>query len=162
MRRPRVYLAGPITGLNYKGAVEWRDYAKNALFESFIDGISPMRGKQYLRALDTITDARAQQGDLTKDPYGFEKVMSSPAGIVGRDRNDVLTSDAVLMNLLGSERISIGTMIEVGWADAFRKPIVVVQERTGLHRHGMVDALATYTVDDLDEALDLVRLLVSP
>jgi hypothetical protein len=25
MNKPRVYLAGPIAGLDYKGAVEWRE-----------------------------------------------------------------------------------------------------------------------------------------
>jgi nucleoside 2-deoxyribosyltransferase len=159
--KPRLYLAGPITGLNYKGATDWRE-AVEAELKPGIVSLSPMRGKKYLEALPIITDARAQQGSLQNDPYGFRQVMSSPKGITDRDRNDVLRSDAVLMNLLGAERISVGTMIEAGWADAFRKPVILVRENDSIHRHGMLDTIATYAVDNLDEALHLTRVLLLP
>lgn len=160
MNRPRVYLAGPITGLNYKGANDWREAVKDELYPHIIS-LSPMRGKSYLSKLPVIGDARSQ-GDLTKDSYGLAQVMSSPAGITGRDRNDVMNSDAVLMNLLGAKTVSIGTMIEAGWADAFRKPVVLVRENDSIHRHGMLDSIATYAVDTLDEALHLTRVLLLP
>lgn len=159
MSKPRLYLAGPITGLNYKGANDWREEVRKELWPE-IEAFSPMRGKSYLAKLPVIGDARAQQGDLTRDSYGLANVMSSPAGITGRDRNDVMKSDAVLMNLLGAERISVGTMIEAGWADAFRKPVILVREENSMHRHGMLDTIATYAVDNLDEALHLTRVLL--
>ena len=36
--------------------------------------------------------------------------------------------DVVLMYLIGAKKVSIGTMIEAGWADAYRKPVVLVLE----------------------------------
>lgn len=156
-----MYLAGPITGLNYKGATDWRESVAAALNESGIRAFSPMRGKKYLEKLDVIGDARVQTRP-DEDSYGLNKVMSSAQGITYRDRNDVMNADAILMNLLGAQRISIGTMIEAGWADAFRKPVVVVREKDSAHGHGMLDAIATYTVDDLDEALHLIRVLLLP
>jgi hypothetical protein len=44
-----VYLAGPISGLNYDGATEWRIGFAGALAEVGIKGLSPMRAKEYLR-----------------------------------------------------------------------------------------------------------------
>jgi nucleoside 2-deoxyribosyltransferase len=157
---PRLYLAGPITGLNYHGAADWRQEVKTALWPSIV-AFSPMRGKEYLKALPVIGDARVQQNPA-EDSYGLKNVMSSAQGITGRDRNDVMNADAVLMNLLGATRVSIGTMIEAGWADAFRKPVIVVREKDSIHGHGMLDAIATYTVADLDEALHLTRMLLLP
>lgn len=162
--RPRVYLAGPITGLTYDGATDWREEVINALWPRVV-GVSPMRGKSYLAKLSVIEDAVKQQasiGGTSEDLYKLGNVMSSPQGITGRDRNDVMHADAVLMNLLGATRVSIGTMIEAGWADAFRKPLVVVREPDNLHAHGMLDAMATYTVSTLDEGIHLVNLLVLP
>lgn len=160
MSAPRLYLAGPITGLNYQGASDWRIAVKEALAPDIV-AFSPMRGKEYLKALDVIGDARVQQGALpSDDSYGLRNVMSSAQGITYRDRNDVMNADAVLMNLLGATRVSIGTMIEAGWADAFRKPVIVVREKDSVHGHGMLDAIATYTVDTLDEALHLTRMLL--
>jgi hypothetical protein len=34
-----------------------------------------------------------------------------------RDRFDATRCDVLLVNLLGAERVSIGTMMEVAWAD---------------------------------------------
>ena len=38
-------------------------------------------------------------------------------GIVTRDRWDVAKADVVLMNLVGATQVSIGTMVELGWAE---------------------------------------------
>jgi len=50
-------------------------------------------------------------------------------------------------------------MIEVGWADAHRVPLVVVREPTNLHVHAMLDEAAGWTVETLDEGLDIIKLL---
>jgi hypothetical protein len=158
-----VYLAGPITGLTYNGATDWRKEVERDLFPD-IDALSPMRGKEYLKSLAVIADAKKQGviGGTSEDLYKMGNVMSSPQGITGRDRNDVRTSQAVLMNLLGATTVSIGTMIEAGWADAFRVPLIVVRTPGDLHSHGMLDALALYTVTDLEEAIHLTRMLLLP
>jgi hypothetical protein len=43
-----VYLAGPITGLTYEGATEWRNVAAEKLDSDKIETLSPLRGKNYL------------------------------------------------------------------------------------------------------------------
>jgi len=149
--RPRVYLAGPITGQSFKGATDWRKYAAKKLRPEIV-AVSPMRGKDYLEYLPTI-------GGTSDEAYARQSAICTPKGVITRDRWDVATSDAVLMNLLGAERVSIGTMIEAGWADAHRKPVVVVREKDNIHSHMMLDEIAGYTVADLDEAIHIIKLL---
>lgn len=170
---PKVYLAGPITGLDYAGATDWREYAVRWFRERGIEAYSPLRAKTYLK------DEKSIDGS----PGAYQRVhpLSAPKGICTRDRWDVSRSDVVLMNLLGATRVSIGTMIEVGWADAYRVPIVLVMEgaeyvtagdRLGSkaalpaavnpHHHAMVDQLAGYIVGDLEYGLRMVASLVLP
>jgi nucleoside 2-deoxyribosyltransferase len=146
MNLPTVYLAGPITGLNYEGATDWRDYASKELAPDIL-GVSPMRGKDYLLHEQSIRD------------HYPEAVLSTTKGITTRDRNDVYTCDAVLMNLLGAKKVTIGTMIEAGWADAFRKPIVLVIEDGNIHWHGMLEHVSGWIVPTLDEGIHIIKTL---
>jgi nucleoside 2-deoxyribosyltransferase len=85
--------------------------------------------------------------------------MSTPKSVVTRDRNDTTKSDAVIINLLGAQRVSIGTMIEAGWADAARVPVILVIEPENIHQHMMLAEIAGYTVQTLDEAVHIVKTL---
>lgn len=151
MSRPKVYLAGPITGQTYEGATDWREYARQ-LLEPHVQGMSPMRGKDYLKAYGVI-------GGSPEEAY-MKQVISSQTGILGRDRNDVRTADAVLMNLKGAEIVSIGTMIEAGWADAYRIPFVIVDDPKSIHNHVMLRGMATYVVETIEDAVYLLRVLL--
>ena len=65
--------------------------------------------------------------------------LTSQRGVTTRDRMDCNRADAVIMNLLGAKTVSIWTMIEIGWADAHRTPIILVMERSAnVHDHPMV------------------------
>ncbi len=119
-----VYLSGPITGLDYKGCTDWREYARTWLADLNIEGLSPMRGKEYLEGKGC---------------------------------------DFMLCNLLGAKQVSIGTMIELGWADLSRTPVVLVMEPSGnIHEHAFVRQLAGYRVDSLEAGLDLIGAAMAP
>ena len=146
-----VYLAGPITGLDYEGATNWRQDAIKHLMDisgGNIVGLSPMRGKDYL--IDEKT--------LAAEGYS-ETIMSSAKGITERDRFDTTRADALFVNLLGAERVSIGTMIELGWADANRIPIIVVMEKGNLHDHAMVNSVASFVVNSLGDGMEIIHKL---
>lgn len=153
----RVYLCGPISGLNVAAAQDWRDKAEFALQhreisyspgrwrkrDTFIQVLSPMRFKSKLPA-----------GPLP--PEGFTDLgpLYTNRGIFGRDRNDVRTSDVVLANFVGSERVSIGSMIELGWADAWNIPVVTALGDDKFHDHVFVKQVTTALCKDLDEAIE--------
>lgn len=152
----RVYLAGPITGLSYDGTMEWREFVKKRFDqmksdEKRIIGVSPMRAKEYLSTIESIGHGNEKYG-----------ICSGGKAIVCRDRNDVMTSDAILINLLGAEKVSIGTVIEIGWADAFRKPVVLVMEkgRLNIHEHDMVSEMAGFWVETLEEGIHLINAIL--
>lgn len=147
----KVYLAGPITGLTYDQGQDWRTKVKAELSNKGIDGFSPLRAKSYLAGHGPL------QGAYDEFP------LSTAKGIVARDRNDVRTADLVIFNLLGATRISIGTCIEFGWADAYRIPSIVVIEKNGnCHSHPMVEALSPFIVDNIPDAIDLAAMILKP
>jgi nucleoside 2-deoxyribosyltransferase len=154
MRGKSVYLAGPISGLNYVGATEWRLRAK-ALFKEFgggdIDVFDPMRAKEYL----------AHVHDLGWD-HGELNTMSTPRGITTRDRFDCMRADVLLMNLGDSKKVSIGTMIEAGWADAAKVPVCLLMEPGNCHDHGMLTEIAGWRPTSLEEAVMLCTRFLLP
>jgi hypothetical protein len=140
-----VYLAGPITGLSYGGAVDWREEAITRLKDIDVRGLSPMRGKTYLLKETNIGDS-----------YG-ETLLSSQASITMRDRFDCMRSNMIIFNFLGAERVSIGSCIELGWADAFRVPaILLIEKDKNVHDHSMVRQICGWRVDNLDDAIAIV------
>lgn len=146
-----VYLAGPITGLTFEGCTDWREYAKGKLAEDGIVGFSPLRCKEYL----------AERGVM--DAMGYDDApLSSPKGITTRDRWDVLTRDVVLVNLVGAESVSIGTVMEVAWADLARKPVVVAMDEGNVHTHAMLTHAAGFIVPSLLEAIAITKALIMP
>lgn len=148
LKKSLVYLAGPITGASYDTATEWRSLISKMLPE-FIQSVSPMRGKNHL---STETSIRAEY-------YGH--VLSSSRGIMTRDYNDVQRCDALLVNLLGTKRVSIGTAMEVAWAYMARKPVVlVIEDCDNVHDHPMICEAAGFRVDNLEDAADVLASIL--
>ena len=151
MRDFLCYLAGPIDGLLYSEGQDWRNYVSTRLPVE-IRGISPLRGK-------------AQQNSRLGKISGTNEScpLTSQAGLTTRDRNDCVRADAVIMNLLGATKVSIGTMIEVGWADLARRPLILVIEKQGnIHDHPMLKHCAGFRVESLDEAVSVCTAILMP
>ncbi len=145
-----VYLAGPILGLTFDGAQDWRNEAKAHLEQhSTIKTLSPLRGKEYLKMRGPL------EGSYTEFP------LSTDSGITSRDRWDCTRSDVVIFNLLGAKRVSIGTMVEFGWADAARRQIVLIMEKEGnLHEYPMIREISKFRVDNLKDGLRITEALL--
>lgn len=144
-----VYLCGPITGLSYAGATDWRTKVKEALLPD-IEVLSPLRAKKFLRTATAIGD------------HYPENVMATQKAITTRDRFDTQRADMLFVNLLGAERVSIGSMIELGWADSARVPMCVVMDGKNLHDHAMVRELAGWIVPTIDEGIHVVKSVLTP
>jgi len=153
---PSVYLSGPITGQTPGGAKVWRDYAEDHLSQAGITVYSPMRMEKYL---DHIGNG-VYGPEVFNVSYGSVPIEAQ--GLVTRDRFDVQTCDVMLMYLCDARQISVGTMIELGMADAFRTPVVAVMEEDNLHVHPMVTAIAGYVVKTLDQGLEIVEAILLP
>ncbi len=147
-----VYLAGAITGLTFDSAEDWRAMARADLAAAGIKALSPLRGKEYLRGIPALTADCKGYGDIN--------VMSSPRGIMTRDRYDAMRCDVLLVNLLGADRVSIGTVMEIAFADAVRTPIVMAIEPSGNpHEHAMISEAVGFRVPTLEGALHVVKAI---
>ncbi|RDJ35327.1 MAG: hypothetical protein DWQ19_10965 [Crenarchaeota archaeon] len=162
------YLAGPITGCSFDECVDWREYMIKKL-PSEIVGLSPMRGKTYLEDVEKIADSydhSAGQGfGVIKQTSvsHLSHVMSCMRGITTRDFNDCRRSDVIVVNLLGAEKVSIGTVMEIAWAKAFNIPLVLIMEEKGnVHEHAMVNECTGFRVKTCDEAIDVATMLLLP
>ena len=142
MPRKFVYLAGPITGLTESEAKVWRQDVAERLEDHGITGISPLRcepahGERYTA--------------FNPDP-----LFGTAAGIAAKNMFDVQHCDLVIAYLPGYVRLSIGTILEIGWAKMANKPVILVTNPAGpLAAHPVLKACVAWTVGLLDEAVDI-------
>ena len=150
MSKPKIYLAGAISGLTYDDAEAWRHGVASALSPD-IECFSPLRNKQYLRSEGVLEQSYPHSA------------FSSDRGINTRDHWDCMTSDLIFVNLLGASRVSIGTVMEIAWAYAYRKPCVVVMEPSGnVHEHPMIREAIGFRVQTLEEGIVAARAILLP
>ena len=151
----KIYLAGPISGLTFDGCTGWREYVAKEFQQlneanprKRLIAASPMRAKEYLKKVGVIEQGNHVHGMLSGGP-----------AITCRDHYDCLTCDILFVNLLGATRVSIGTMFEIAWAHAYKKPIVLVMEspmKGNIHEHDMLTQMAAFRCDDIDDAIHIV------
>lgn len=142
-----VYLAGPITGLTYEQAQDWRLWFRRTCPAPWAC-LDPLRGFEHLN-------------DGTQLPDTFQGEFDA----VARDLTDISSCDVVVVNLAGAERISIGTMCELGYARAKGKFIVTVLDGDSYyfggsvrnpHDHLFVRQMSDVVVAQLPEAIDAI------
>lgn len=151
-----VYLAGPITGCTYDGCTDWRGSVIDKLPNGIV-GLSPMRHKEYL-----IERTSGDNLGHVADSYS-DSVLSCQRGIFARDSWDCRRCDAILVNMLGAEKVSIGTVMEIAWGHAFNKPVILVMEKEdNIHEHAMLREACPFRVETLDEAVDVLSTLFVP
>ena len=148
----RIYLAGPIRGLTFEDATDWREHAADQLRVLGHIGVSPMRGKEYLKGRGLLLGDRGS-GSFEEFP------MSSEKGIYGRDIFDLTKCDVILANLAGATQLSIGTCMEIQAGRDRGKYVLVVLEDGSTHDHPFIRQAASLVVNDLDTAIDVLAVL---
>lgn len=157
--KPLVYLAGGIAGLTGAEMLDWRVKAGNDLAVRGVETLNPMRAKESLVVGATGVNR------LGHDFRAYEKrgAFFTSKGIMTRDSTDVRRADALLVNLLGLTKPSLGTVMELGWAFMLNKPVVVAIEESGNPHdgHPMIHETMTFRVTTLDEAIDSVAVILN-
>ena len=149
MSKPIVFLSGPITGWSYAGCTLWREYVKHNLEPLGVHCLSPMRAMRHLSGSLEIRDS--YPGD----------VLACDRGIMVSDSWDCRRCDILFVNLLGTKRVSIGTVLEIGFAWENRIPVVLVIEKEGnIHDHSMIREATGFRVNTVDEGLLVVMSLL--
>lgn len=136
-----IYMAGPVKGLDYESATDWRTWFANKMSGLNVECLDPLRGKEEL------------QDETSIDRIEYDTPLSCPTGIYIRDRFDALRCDLLIVNLLGAEKPSLGSVMEIAWADALHKPIILVMEPGNIHEHAMILGACGFRVQCLEEAV---------
>jgi len=130
-----VYLAGPIEGLTYEQANDWRDASSTFLEGCDIDVLNPCRRVSFVDSKVRDADARIWKCDL----------------------QDISYSSVVLANLSDSlPGRKWGTVAEVAHAHTKNKIIIVLQDKDQFH-HPFITQYATEIHYTLHDALEAVR-----
>ena len=151
MKTQLVYLAGPMAGISFRRANAWRKGAAFDLAMKDIETLSPLRFKQNLYYVNT----------LTKLMNDNDNKLLTNAGVFTRDFNDVKRADALLVNFLDAEVASIGTAAEIAWAWQMQKPIVVVMDPGNVHQHAFIVEMASLIVDNLPDGIKLITEILN-
>lgn len=151
-----VYLAGPIAACTHAEATDWRERVNASLSLAFagrVVGVSPMRMKEWTRHMGRI------EGDYEQAAGENYRITGAPMAVRTRDHFDVKNADmlfAYLPREMNERRPSWGTAIEIGWASAYQKPIVLVTDDEGLAKHPLVLGSVGWIVPTLAEGVEVV------
>lgn len=154
--KKRVYLAGQMGGLTFEEANHWRKhvaYQLDKASDGRIECYSPMRGKM------TLFD---KQGVMSSGAYD-DNPLTTARGIMTRDYTDCAKADLIFANFIGCTQISMGTVMEMGFAYAHRVPVVAVINKNNVHAgHCMMEEAFTFKVKSLLEGVDVAVSFLMP
>lgn len=147
----KIYTAGPITGLSYDEVMS-RYNTQTKMFKEFgYEVFCPMTGKEYLR----------NETELKATGYSH-KPLSTDRAIKGRDKWMVGQVDVVFVDFSSSgDRASIGSVMEMAWADEFNKHIVAVIPEGNIHNHSFVLQCADIVFTNVEEAYLYLKTLAN-
>lgn len=147
---PTVYLAGPIRGYTEAEAKSWRHDTARRLRDLGIRVLDPLRSEP--KALSEVYGA-------TYD----EQLWGHATHIKTKNRFDVLNADIVLAYLPehpdDPRVISLGTVMEIGWAEQAGKTVFVVAEDEYTRQHPLLPGIV---LGDLEDAVTMIADLVGP
>jgi hypothetical protein len=94
------------------------------------------------------------------DNSGMDEPLATDRGIMCRDRNDCCTANVLLVNFIGAKTVSIGTVMEVAWANRLQIPVVVALPETDIHNHPMMRQAYDYVCGSIDEAIRITKTII--
>ena len=140
-----VYLAGAITDCTEGEAKDWRAEVARQLWQHGIGSISPLRCEPIRGEHYSLSNA---------DPrFGTARAIAS------KNFADVQMCDMILCYMpraMMERRLSLGTLVELAWAHALRKPTILVSDYALLQDHPVVQACANWPLTTLDEACEVL------
>lgn len=144
----KIYLAGSISGMSYEVVA---NYFHETAYNLRLIGyhvITPMTGKSELR---TDTKLKAD---------GYHIPAATNHAIAERDRWMVEQADVVYCNLTMAQIVSIGSVMELAWAQMLGKHTVVAMQTDNIHRHAFVLEAADIVYETHEKAMDYLGELI--
>ena len=148
MAKRTVYLIGPIGGLSYADATQWRIDARPILEDMGFEVLDPMSGKECLKG-DKSIGVGLKNAPFVENGYIYHS-----------DLHRVNRADFLLSNLLKmSDKQSIGTFFEYGYGAAKDKTIITVTADPYMAKHPFIVS-SSIVVPDMDTAYELLTKMM--
>jgi nucleoside 2-deoxyribosyltransferase len=141
-----VYLAGPILGCTKDEANDWRKWVDSQVRRPGLVCISPLRCEPII-------------GERYTNGYADDKFGSARA-IGSKNLFDTKSCDMVLAYLPTPEdgrSQSLGTILEIGWAHALGKPVILVSTDPKIIEHPVMNSCASWVLPDLVSATEVIK-----
>lgn len=142
----KIYCARPISGCTVEQVQTYYHDIEIELKSYGFDVITPLVKAEYAR-----TDIKF------KSEGPAHGVCNTNKAITKRDSWFVDLSDICFLNVLGCERVSIGSVCEFAWAWKAHKHTILVMEQDNIHRHAFLMEMADLIFNSLDEAKDYLK-----
>ena len=143
----KIYLARPISGLDYDDIVQYYELAKIDLCQYEI--LCPMVCKGYLKNQKNL----ATSGITLAPPSGDHAIFE-------RDRWMIGLADVLFADLVGANRVSIGCVMEMAWGSMLGKHVVTAMEKGNPHWHSFVLEATDVLYESHVEAVKYLQKLV--
>jgi len=147
----KIYTAGPMAGLSFDQVKENYLIKKKILTNMGFEILCPMDGKMFL------SGSKQFHGNGFNDyPVTTNKAIKS------RDRWMVGQSDIIFADFtISSPKVSIGTCMEIAWADELKKHIVIVMQDDNIHNHCFISECANVIFPEIGAAYQYLGQLIS-
>lgn len=147
---PTIYLGGPMSGLKWRDALEWRNKVEEELCYQW-RLISPVK-QQLGQNLDELITVQTQNDN--------ELLLHHTAtGVTSQDEFYIDQSDWLLCYFLNAPKVSIGTMWEMGYGWGKGKKILSVLEPNSIHDHPFVRRRSHVFTPSLTEAIQFFKAI---
>lgn len=180
-----VYLAGPIYGCTHSEAKDWRKDVAAQLAQHGITAISPLRcephvGERYdlsyadpafgaARSILAKNFLDLQRADFVlvyfppvSEPDELRAIADKVQDSVGFVFDEDNTADTLRRIANKGPQRSVGTIGELSWAYALRKPVCVVSEDPFAHGHPFIAEQPNWPVmSNMNDAVRLITGLFS-
>lgn len=146
----KIYCAHPMSGLSFGEVAKYYRNTIDLLSSFDYTVLCPMTKKEM-----DFDDAL----QIIKPHGGLSPTLNDKA-IFGRDHWMVHQADVVYINFTGTTRISIGCVMELAFARAYKKHTIIVMESDNIHRHSFVLQCSDIIFEYDDEAKEYLEDLI--
>jgi nucleoside 2-deoxyribosyltransferase len=141
----KIYTAGPITGLSYAQVMDRYESQAARLREYGYEVLCPMVCKGFLKDEESL------------DGFGYDHPTATNRAIKGRDKWMVKQSDIVLVDFTQAVVASIGSCMEIAWAEEYNKHVIAVLPQDNVHRHAFILESVDVIFEDIYEAYGYLK-----
>lgn len=138
------YNCGPMAELSLDEANSWRDEVTQYFADNTenIRSVNPTRGK------------------VPTDKFGVDydnSFRSRSSYIFKRDFNDVKKCDFMFIHFpITARNLSIGSIVEIGWATVLQKPMFVITHNQRIAKHPLIKEPAVWIGNSLEKGVEVV------